>query len=213
MPQASRKKRNKIKVETNLPSPQARVDGACVVSANAASSPLWKGDPSIQDAGAKLIASGTALAASMGAAKALRNELEAADGVVATRVVDYDAAHAVYKAHVERVSVTPEDAASLGMTVHVRSRHALNPPVKVEAWHDMRKSLLRIHAWQAPGMQACIIEISATPEDPGSWKQLPGIGCRQALSGYGPGTYWVRAASVRASERSEFTVPVPVIVR
>jgi hypothetical protein len=33
------------------------------------------------------------------------------------------------------------------------------------------------------------------------------------VSGYRPGTYWIRVASVRANEESELTAPVAVIVR
>jgi hypothetical protein len=35
----------------------------------------------------------------------------------------------------------------------------------------------------------------------------------QDLSGYAPGLYWVRAASVRAKAQSDYTTPVAVVVK
>lgn len=62
-------------------------------------------------------------------------------------------------------------------------------------------------------MHNAVVDISADPTNPNSWTRLQGIGTVHTLSGYAPGTYWVRAASVRANEQSEFTSPVSVIVK
>lgn len=107
----------------------------------------------------------------------------------------------------------PEDITGLGMAVLGRETYTLAAPVEVNARFDITTGLIHIHVKKAPGMRNCLVEISSDPADPRSWLRLPGIGAIHTLRGYAPGTYWVRAASVRASDQSEFTTPVPVTVK
>jgi hypothetical protein len=43
--------------------------------------------------------------------------------------------------------------------------------------------------------------------------KLDGHGATHVLTGYAPGIYWFRAASVRAKAQSAFTSPVSVSVK
>jgi hypothetical protein len=66
---------------------------------------------------------------------------------------------------------------------------------------------------QAPGMRTCQVEISTNPSDPASWKRVKGGSGKRTLTGYAPGTYWLRACSVRGADESDYTVAVAVVVK
>jgi hypothetical protein len=91
--------------------------------------------------------------------------------------------------------------------------YPLVPPIGIQATYDASKGIIRIHVNRAPGPRACIVEVSQDPAGPGPWKRLPGFGAFQKLAGYAPGTYWIRVATARATELSDFAGPVAVIVK
>ncbi len=74
-------------------------------------------------------------------------------------------------------------------------------------------AVARVHVKWAVGPERCAIEISPEPVGDATWAQVEGNGCRRALAGYAPGTYWVRAASVRSTGKSAWCGPVAVIVK
>lgn len=201
---------DRTEVKTSIVSRTACAD---VVGTNGPNSPIWKANVVLQDMGMKLVAAGAALKTAQSTLNAIESQLEVARGVRDTSVGAFDKAYELYVTNVEASSTTPEDAAGLGIPVRIRSAYALNAPLGVVAKFDARKNLLRVHVQRAPGTRTCIIEISTDPADPAGWRRLPGVGAVQRLSGYAPGTYWVRAASTRANEQSSFTTPVAVIVK
>jgi hypothetical protein len=191
----------------------SRTGRADVIETNGPKSEIWKGNTVLQDVGQKLIAAGTALKTSQTAVSSIETQLEQARGVRATRVVEYDKAYDLFVSSAEAVAKTPEDLASVGLAARVKGTYLLAAPLGIDAKFDMKAHLIRAHIQRAPGMQNCLLEISTNPEDPNGWRRLPGLGAVRALSGYSPGTYWLRAASARANEQSEFTTPVSVIVK
>jgi hypothetical protein len=205
---------NKISVDRTevKSSVLSRTERAEVIGTNGPSSPIWKANEVLQDMGLKLVAVGVSLKAAQAAVNSIESQLDVAHGVRDTRTFAFDTAYELYATSVEASSNTAEDAAGLGITVRTRTAYTLTMPLEVQARFDPRKSLIRIHVKRAPGMRTCIIEISTDPADPAGWRRLPGVGAVQALSGYAPGTYWVRAANTRASAQSEFTTPVAVFV-
>jgi hypothetical protein len=63
------------------------------------------------------------------------------------------------------------------------------------------------------GKRQCAIEISPDPAGPATFKRLDGTGMTRALQGHAAGTWWVRAATLRAKEQSDWFGPVAVIVK
>ena len=108
---------------------------------------------------------------------------------------------------------TPQEAASLALTVRERAKNILAPPLGMTMTYNGRRDWIRVHVDRAPGMEFVSIEISTDPSNPASWKEMDGHGAVQFIPNPAPGTYWGRAASKTAQQKSEFTVPVSVIVK
>ena len=206
-------KKVKVDVRADKQSVSSRMALAGVVANQMSKSAFIQDHPKVQDACVVLVTLGKDLGAAAAAVNDARVALVQAEGVFARKIDAYDAAHAVCVAQIEHDAQRPEDITSAGFSVFRRESHDLAAPLAIEARFDAGKDLVRITVKHAPGMTACVTEISADPSDPTKWQRLPGMGARHAVGGYAPGTYWVRAASMRASEQSAFTGPIPVVVR
>jgi hypothetical protein len=190
-----------------------RAGRAQTVGTNGPSSALWQSQPEIQDAGKKLIAAGASLTTLDASVQSLKAQLATARNLRDAKVVEYDAVFGVYIANVETYANTPQEVTSLGVALFSKSTHPLTAPLGIEATYDSAKGLIGIRVNKAPGLNACVVEVSPEPVGPGTWKRLDGFGGLRKLSGYPVGTHWLRAASARATEVSEFTSPVSVIVK
>jgi hypothetical protein len=186
---------------------------AQVVGTNAPNSAVWKATPEIQVAGQNLVAAGAALAAADATVQSIQAQLDTAIHARDAKLAEFDAAHAVYVANVEARATTPEDVTGLGLTLLAKSSHPLAAPLGVEARVDPVNGQVHVRVKRARGMRATIVEVSSNPVGPDTWQRLLGMGALHKLRGYVPGTYWVRAASVRANAISDFTAPVAVIVK
>jgi hypothetical protein len=209
---SQRSKRMRVNVEADKTSIQSRGDRANLTTTVAPASLIYKTHAQLQESGLALGAAGVELTAANAALKAAKSALATARGVLGTKVLDFDAAYDVYVAHAEKFCTTPEDVTGLGLDVLDRGSYALAAPLEVLARFDVVTGLIHIHVKKAPGMRSCVVEISSNPADPTSWQRLPGVGAIHTLRGYAPGMYWVRAASVRAKDQSDFTARVAVIV-
>jgi hypothetical protein len=114
---------------------------------------------------------------------------------------------------VEHFATTPQDVQGLGAVVATDTTYGLAAPVDVQAKFDALKALIEVHVKCAAGMRRCRIEIASDQAMTTNFKQFPGDGARQHMSGLAAGTWWVRAAHVRAAELSSYTGPVAVIVK
>jgi hypothetical protein len=190
-----------------------RTDCAQLVGTNGPNSTIWQTVQEVQLAGTKLVAAGTALAGTEATVQSLQSQLATAQNLRDAKIVEFDAAFGVYVANVESYATTPQDVTGLGLALFAKATYVLAAPLGVEASFDAVKGQLRVRVLKAPGMQASVVEVSANPADPAAWQRLAGFGALHKLRGYAPGTYWVRAASARANEMSDFTEPVPVIVK
>ncbi|MFO0758919.1 MAG: hypothetical protein U0359_20670 [Byssovorax sp.] len=114
---------------------------------------------------------------------------------------------------VEKNDPSEQEILSYGYAVLDPNNPGLVVPSEILLKYDAAKGLLRIRVKWASGTQRCLIEISPDPAGPGTWAQLSGTGSTRALSGYAPGTYWVRAATVRAKAQSDWFGPVAVVVK
>jgi hypothetical protein len=211
MPQKNKKLR--VDIGGDKESIRSRIDRAGVMRTQSATSTFAQNHPPVKDACNAVVAAGKDLDDAEAACKAAEAELVRARSVRDAKVDAFDAAHAVCVAVTEQFATTPEDIQSIGLGVFDRASHVLAPPLAIEVRFDAAKESIRIYVKHAPGMTACAIEVSTDPIGPSTWKKLDGHGARRVLTGYAPGTYWFRAASVRANAQSAFTSPVSVIVK
>jgi hypothetical protein len=215
MPNRNKPKVRPVRVnvtDTKHSSP-TRTDCAQVVGTNGPASLIWQSVPEVQLAGTRLFAAGASLAGAEATVQSLGSQLATAINLRDTRIVEFDAAFGVYVANVESHATTPQDVTGLGLTLLAKTTYVLAAPLGIEVSFDAVKEQILVRVNKAPGMQASVVEVSSNLADPTAWKRLPGIGALHKLRGYPPGTHWVRAASARANEISDFTEPVPVIVK
>ena len=206
------KKRVRVGAEAKG-SVKKRIDAGAVIATNAPTSAILTANQDVATAANNLIAVNTKLDAKDTKVKALDLQLGTERGALANLVVDWDAAYDVFVAVSRKFCLTAEDAKGLGLAAMGLTAYVLAMPLAVLVKYDVVKELIRIHVKRAPGQHDVHIQISPDPITATSWVDLEGRGVTAALAGYAPGTWWVRAASVRARERSDWTTPVSVIVK
>jgi hypothetical protein len=130
-----------------------------------------------------------------------------------TGLIAWDSAFDILVLNGERVCVTVDDGAALGLPVGGKTKHTFAMPIKVELTQDMKKSIVRIHVHRAPGMKGTCVETSTDPTNPALWKELDGTGAIHRIPAPSPGPLWARAATRTATAKSEFTAPTLLVVR
>jgi hypothetical protein len=203
----------KVDIAAEKVSVKRRTDLADVISKQMTTSAFVEAHPEVAAACNTVVTCGKELADADAAVNATRVELVQAESTLARKITAYDGALAVLAAHTEHLAASESDVQSVGLGVSSRASHELAPPLAVEARYDFAKGLIRVNVRLPPGAQGCVTEISTDPSDPTKWQRLKGMGARHALSGYAPGTYWIRAATMKAAEDSEFTGPAAVVVK
>jgi hypothetical protein len=191
---------------------ETRREAGAVITANAPTSTILQTNQDVKAAQANLAAVSAKLDTQDVQVSALENELTTQRATLANTVVDWDSFYDVFVSVARLYCRTAQDAASLGLAALGLTIHALAMPLGVTVKWDAKTGLIRIHVHRAPGLRSVRIQISPDPITATSWKDLPGDGATAALSGYAPGTYWVRAASAKARALSDWTTPVSVIV-
>jgi hypothetical protein len=192
---------------------KAREDRSTLVATHGPNSPLWGAVPAVGDSGKKLVTAGDELTAGAKLVKSLESQLDTARKGLVVLTGAWDQAFELFATNVETHAVQAADISSLGLVTLDPATYKLAAPLSIDVAFDVKKSAIRIHVHRAPGAHKCIVEISAEPISPGSFKQAKGNGARRTLTGYPPGMYWVRAATVNADDQSEWTGPVAVIVK
>ena len=204
--------RVRVNVGTDKESVKSRVDRCTGVATAAPKSPIYQAKPEVKAACDALVARGAQLAAADAAVQAAELELAKARGARDVVQTGCNAAYDVCVAQVEQNATTTEEVLGLGFLVLGRGSYEIAPPTEVRARFDGARNTIRIQVLRAPGMRSFVIEFSSDVE-PRTWTRLPGLGSRRAVANLAPGTYWIRAASVRANEQSEFSAPIAVTVR
>ena len=202
-----------VDTHSHKTSVQARVAAGVKVGNTAPKSSIYQSTPVIKQTADDVTTAGVALNQSDETVIQAEAALNAARSARAARIVTFDRKYDVYATTIEANVTTVEDVNALGATLAARTIHALEMPVRVDATYDYKRTLLKVHVHPAPGLNRVVVEISTDPVGATTWKRLEGYGLLRALAGYGPGTYWVHAASVRKDQRSEFTAPVNVVVK
>ncbi len=113
----------------------------------------------------------------------------------------------------EQVCALADQANGLALPVLTRTHNQLEKPVEVQFMWVAKKGLARIHVVRAPGMDVVVVQYSPDPITATSWIELDGCGAIHLLPPLPPGTYWARAASKSARAKSDWTVPVSLIIK
>ena len=109
--------------------------------------------------------------------------------------------------------MTPSDVQSYGFLSLDIVKTGLILPVGILATWNHTKKTIDVHVKYPPGVKKrCILEISADPVGPSTYRRVDGDGTRRSLAGYAPGTYWIHAATSSSAGRSDWFGPVSVIV-
>lgn len=190
----------------------SRIARAANVRTTAPKSAIYQNDPEVKSCCDRLVTCGTKVATLAESIETSTLALAKLHSEQIAAVVDYDAAHKVAVGHVEQRATKPEDVQGLGFEVADRTSHDIAPPVAVSVKYDRAKKDIGVRIKRAPGMKHCVTEISDNAVEPRVWTRLPGLASVRKIGNLAPGSYAVRAASVRATEESVFTTPVFVIV-
>ena len=121
--------------------------------------------------------------------------------------------HSVCVAQVEKNSPTAADLQAYGfLQLEVVKLNGVLPTgILFSVNHTTQ--LTEVHVKFPGRARQCVVEVSPEPVTPTSWHRLDGHGAKRVLTGYAPGTYWVRAATSLADGRSDWFGPVAVVIK
>lgn len=203
----------RVDVGADKGSAATRADRARSVKTAAPKSPVYQNDPEVKATCDAVVTAGAKVETAEQKVKDLELACTQARDERDAAIVAFDAVYGVCVSRIELAAPTAAEVHGLGFLVRERNSYMLAPPVAIVARYDADKKQIRVQIHHAPGMGMAVTEICLEGTEPQAWNRLPGIGSRPVVPNPAPGTYLVRAASVRASEQSEFTEPVTVTVR
>ena len=210
--QAQTKKTVRVPMGAVKDSVTRRTDAGKVIATNAPNSAIYTANADVKTTQGNLVGVNTKLDDKYKLVKSLEAELATERGALLDLTVDWDSSYDVFVSTARLYCVTDQDAKSLGLPAAGPATYPLAPPLSVTVVFDTKLSLLRIRVERPAGLKAVRLEISPDPMTATSFKALDGEGATAKLSGYPPGTYWVRAAMIRSRQLSTYTTPVSVVV-
>jgi hypothetical protein len=208
-----RRKAHRIDTSSDSVNSKSQIERATKVGEVAPTAELYQKQPQVKAVLDAYVAEAPLLVDAE--AQVVKDDAQAAksrglrDALLATLSGTYGVAVAT----VEKYARSPSDVTACGFENLERAHYQVAPPVELFVTFDRAKEFIDILIKHAPGMHACHVELSPDPIGPATWKRLDGIAAEYHLSGYAPGTWWVRAQSVRGAEVSAWTGPVSVIVK
>jgi hypothetical protein len=184
-----------------------------LIGKQAPSSTIWQSNAAVKQTGQDAIDACAQLGTDITDVSQLEVQLEAARSKKATDAVIAGSKLDLFFTTGEDVAVTPKDLQDLGLSHLTGHVYTLTNPVSVTAAADPDTHDVSAHVKRAAGMKRCSVEISGDPTFATGVKVFPGDGARQTMGPFAPGTYYVRACHIRASERSGYTDTVTVVVK
>lgn len=191
---------------------QTRYDRGVKVEAQAPGSPLYQQHPDLKTAADEVIKDTAALKAAMDSSSAAEAAGAAARTALSNAILKWDGSYSVFAKLGEKYATTPNDAASVGAQARGKTINPLAMPISVELTYNRLLDAIRVRVERAPGMRMLTVQLSPDPITPTSWFELDGSGAVHLYPHPAKGTWWARVQSRTAKARSDFTVPVSVIV-
>jgi hypothetical protein len=193
---------------------QTRYDRGVRVTAQAPQSPLYQQHSDLKGATDEVIKENVVLGNLIDAYAQADAAFKKARTALDAGTVTWDGIYDVFVNTTEKYGKTPDDAASVGTQARPRTHYSLLAPVSLEMKDDAKKDRLVIRVHRAPGMKRTVVEVNNTdPANAAAWKELDSSGALHYVPGPAKGTWWARAASRTAKEKSAFCAPVSIVVR
>lgn len=203
--------KNRIDRGVDTKTIQTRTSRATQIDKAIPANVLYQNVPQIKEACDEVVAAGLDLADADATATAADQVAATARSVRDTKESEFDKKNSVCMVLIENHAVTPDEIQGAGYTLLIPNNNGLALLGGLTALFDAALGLVEIAIQHPAGVTRCLLEVSTDPIT--SWQRVPGDGMRRKLSGYAPGTYWFRAANVRAKAQSAFTQPVSVVVK
>jgi hypothetical protein len=184
-----------------------------LIAGVAPQSTLWQNNATIKQSGLDAIAAAAAVEADDATIAQLQIQMDAAKNQKGEHQVVCGSKFDVYFTHVEDIADTAKEMQDLGVDPLVEHTYSIAAPLGLTARSNLALHDVAARVKRAPGMERCIIEISADLTMATGVKAFPGDGARQTMGPFPPGTYALRACHIRASERSAYTEIVNVVVK
>jgi hypothetical protein len=207
------KKKDRINRSVDTQSIQTRIDRGAQIGKASATSALYQNVAAVKSACDAVVAAGKDLGDADVTATAADQAAATARSARDTKLGTFDTANAICVATVEHHAATPEEIQGAGFVLLIPNNNGLAMLDGVKAAFDAALGVIDIEVLHPAGVTRCLLEFSPDPVTPTSWQRVAGDGLRRKLSGFAPGTYWFRAATVRASAQSAFTTPIAVVVK
>jgi len=128
------------------------------------------------------------------------------------KLIACDRGFGTFIAKVEQYAGSTKDLTGLALAAMERQSYKVETPLALVGHYDPVKLHIELEAKMPPGSAGCLMEVTATPSDPESWKRVKGLARQRVLPGYPPGTYAFRASSVRGNDESDPTTAIMVVV-
>jgi hypothetical protein len=193
---------------------QTRYERGVKIAAQAPQSPLYQQHADLKAAADEVVKQNTALGDLIDAYAQADAAFKKARTALGTGIVNWDGVYDVFVNTTEKYAKTPDDAASVGTQARPKTHNALLVPISVEMKDDAKKDRLVIRVHRAPGLKRTIVEVNNTdPANAAAWKELDSSGAVHYVPSPAKGTWWARAASRTAKEKSAFCAPVSIVVR
>jgi hypothetical protein len=191
---------------------QTRYDRGVKITTHGPQSPLYA-QADVKTAVDAVVADTTTLKGAMDAyATAFQSYLKARTAL-GTAVLAFDLSYGVLVTTAEKRCTSANDGTGLGLAPTGKTINPFLMPVAVVLTYSAKLNHIRIHVKRAKGSRSVSVETSTDPTNPALWKELDGDGAVHLIPNPAPGTYWVRAASKKATAKSDYTTPVSIIVR
>ena len=162
-----------------------------------------------------LVKAGGTLGSASTAKESARQAYFAAIGVEVAAQSAYDVCAGAFRAAVPIYCKTPQDLESLGGARKIKSASVpLVPPVLVTGRPDKDPGSIYAHAHRIPGLFDYILAVSPDPVTTTSFEEQPGTAAIRRLTGLVSGKlYWLKYCTERGSQRSAWSVAIPVTAK
>jgi len=207
------KKKDRIDRGVDKLSTQARIDRGTQMGKAIPTSTLYTSVLPVKAACDTVVLAGTALATANTAATAAELAAATARSLRDIKQGTFDTVNAICITTVEHYATTPADIQGVAYVLLIPNNNGLAMLSGMTVRFDPVLGLVDIEMKHPAGVTRCLLEVSPDPVTATSWQRVSGDGLRRKLSGYAPGTYWFRAATMRASAQSPFTTPISVVVK
>ena len=202
-----------VDVGVDKASDEARLTRTTVVADAAPKTDAYTKDAAFKGTVDRYLATGVSLNDAVTTEATLRAQLKKATSEKNVARKNHDKAHALLVSNVQDRSTTPADVRSYGFEAskHTPRSTGIISPEGLTVTLDKKTGRVTIKV-KLSKRRPVQIEMSPDPITATSFKVLDGAAARRTIDPPAPGTYWFRAAVLGTTGKSEYTVPVQLVI-